>query len=172
MRAGFFSSIPYIAGILVEIVFGKLSDRTLTPERLKQGGRRNQSGLLIILSSVILLINYAHSNAAAIAVISIALACNTTVIALLYALTNDLIEDPKIAGTVFGVVVLGGNLFGLLAPILTGYIVRATGSFNGAFAISGALSLIGASISFLFTRRPITGFVQIGIGEPVLHKIV
>jgi ACS family glucarate transporter-like MFS transporter len=172
MRAGFFSSMPYIAGILVEIVFGNLSDRTLTPERLKQGGRRNQSGLLIILSSVILLINYARSNAAAIAVISIALACNTTVIALLYALTNDLIEDPKIAGTVFGVVVLGGNLFGLLAPILTGYIVRATGSFNGAFAISGALSLIGASISFLFTRRPITGSVQIGIGEPVLHKIV
>jgi MFS family permease len=169
MRAGFFSSIPYIAGIVMEIVFGKLSDRALTPERLKQGGRRNQAGVLIVLSSVILLINIAHSDAAAIAVISMALACNTTVIALLYALTNDLIEDPKTTGTVFGIVVLGGNLFGLLAPIFTGYIVRATGSFNSAFAISGALSLMGASIAFMFTRRPITGPVQTEIGEPVLR---
>ena len=88
------------------------------------------------------------------------------------ALKVDLIEDPKIAWTVFGVVVLGGNLFGLLAPILTGYIVRATGSFNGAFAVSGALSLIGASISFLFTRRPITICVQTGIGESVLRRVV
>jgi dipeptide/tripeptide permease len=88
------------------------------------------------------------------------------------ALKVDLIEDPKIAWTVFGVVVLGGNLFGLLAPILTGDIVRATGSFNGAFAVSGALSLIGASISFLFTRRPITICVQTGIGESVLRRVV
>ena len=161
MRAGFFSSIPYIAGIIMEIAFGKLSDRALTPERLKYGGRRHQACILIILSSVILLINIAHREAAVIAVISMALACNTTVIALLYALTNDLIEDPKTTGTVFGIVVLGGNLFGLLAPIVTGYIVKATGSFNSAFAISGALSLIGALIVFMFIRRPITGYVQI-----------
>ena len=128
-----------------------------------------QVAILIVLSSVILLINIAHSDAAAIAVISMALACNTTVIALLYALTSDLIEDPKTTGTVFGIVVLGGNLFGLLAPIVTGYIVRATGSFNSAFAISGALSLMGASIAFMFTRRPITGPVQTEIGEPVLR---
>ncbi len=169
MRAGLLSSIPYIAGIIMEIVFGKVSDRSLTPERLKQGGRRNQAGILIILSSVILLINIAHSEAAAIAVISMALACNTTVIALLYALTNDLIEDPKTTGTVFGIVVLGGNLFGLLAPIVTGYIVKATGSFNSAFAISGALSLIGALIAFLFTRRPITGAVQMETSMPLVR---
>jgi MFS family permease len=161
MRAGFFSSIPYIAGIVMEIVFSVFSDRSLSPERLKQGGRRNQAGVLIILSSVILLINVVHGDAATIALISVALACNTTVIALLYTLTNDLIEDPRTTGTVFGIVVLGGNLFGLLAPIVTGYIVKATGSFDSAFAISGALSFMGATTVFLFTRRPITGSVQV-----------
>ena len=44
----------------------------------------------------------------------------------MYALTNDLIEDSKVAGTVFGTLLLGGNIFGLFAPIVTGYIVKTT----------------------------------------------
>ena len=40
--------------------------------------------------------------------------------------------------------VLGGNSFGLLAPIVTGYVVAATGSFDAAFAVAGALALVGA----------------------------
>jgi hypothetical protein len=54
--------------------------------------------------------------------------------------------------------VLGGNVFGLLAPIVTGYIVKATDSFAAAFVVAGALSLIGAAVSFTLTRHT--------LGEP------
>jgi ACS family glucarate transporter-like MFS transporter len=49
--------------------------------------------------------------------------------------------------------VLGGNVFGLMAPIITGYIVQATGSFSSAFILAGVLSLIGATVSFTLTRH-------------------
>ena len=49
--------------------------------------------------------------------------------------------------------VLGGNVFGLLAPIVTGYIVQATGSFASAFVLAGVLALVGAVLSLVLTRH-------------------
>ena len=156
MRAGIYSAVPYLVGVILEISFGKLSDWTLTPEHLKQGKRRNQVVAFLLLSSTVLLINVVHSLVATLAVISIVLACNTTAIMFVYALTNDLIVDREVTGTAFGILLLGGNLIGLAAPIVTGYVVKATRSFNSAFAISGALSLIGAVMAFAFTRRALS----------------
>jgi ACS family glucarate transporter-like MFS transporter len=60
--------------------------------------------------------------------------------------------------------VLGGNVFGLLAPIITGYIVQATGSFSSAFVLAGALSLIGAVVSFTLTRHTLGEEVPVAVG--------
>jgi MFS family permease len=57
------------------------------------------------------------------------------------------------AGRAFAFLVLGGNVFGLLAPIVTGYIVQATGSFASAFVLAGVLALVGAVLSLLLTRN-------------------
>ena len=57
------------------------------------------------------------------------------------ALTSDLLRSPADAGRAFAFLVLGGNIFGLLAPIVTGYIVQATGSFSSAFVLAGVLAL-------------------------------
>ena len=51
---------------------------------------------------------------------------------------------------------MGGNIFGLSAPIITGYIVKATGSFDSAFFLAGGLLIVGALISFTMTKRPLS----------------
>jgi dipeptide/tripeptide permease len=51
--------------------------------------------------------------------------------------------------------VLGGNSFGLLAPIVTGYLVEATGNFNSAFVLAGVLALVGATVTLALARTPI-----------------
>jgi cyanate permease len=51
--------------------------------------------------------------------------------------------------------VLGGNSFGLMAPIVTGYVIDLTGSFDRAFFVAGLLPLIGAVATLTMTRRPI-----------------
>lgn len=157
MTAGLFSAIPYAAGIVLELCFGRLSDRLLAHKRLKAGGRRNQVILFLLLSTVILLINAVHSQWAIIAIISLALSFNTTTVTFMYALTNDLVEDPDVAGAAFGFMLLGGNVFGMAAPIVTGYMVKAAGNFSGAFVVAGLLPLLGAATAWLLTRRPIHG---------------
>jgi MFS transporter, ACS family, D-galactonate transporter len=37
-----------------------------------------------------------------------------------------------------------GSIGGLLAPIITGYMVNATGSFAGSFVVAGGMGLFGA----------------------------
>jgi ACS family glucarate transporter-like MFS transporter len=59
------------------------------------------------------------------------------------------------AGTAFGILLLGGNLFGLCAPIVTGYIVKSTGSFSSAFGLAAGLALIGAVVAVTMTRQPL-----------------
>ena len=166
MRAGFYAGVPYLVGVILELCFGRLSDLVLPQQRLRQGTRRYHVIAFMVFSSIILLINFAASQAAVLAILSLALACNTIVIAFVYALTNDLIEDSSLSGTAFGILLLGGNLIGLAAPIITGYLVKATGSFNTAFDLSGALPLLGAMIVFTFARRPIRRIASAEIIEP------
>ena len=51
-----------------------------------------------------------------------------------------------------GFVVLVGNLFGLTAPIVTGYVVSATGGYTAAFLAAGALQFVGASSAVLLSH--------------------
>ena len=162
MQAGLYGTIPYIVGVGLELFFGRMSDRILTPDRLKKGGRRNQVTLFLILSSVILLIGVVHTKWAILALISLALSFNTTTVTFMYSLTNDLVEDPHIAGAAFGVMLVGGNLFGMAAPVVTGYLVKATGNFTSAFGLSGLVALAGAAMAFWWTRTPIRGVVKTG----------
>ena len=58
---------------------------------------------------------------------------------------------------------LGGNVFGLIAPIATGYIVAATGSFSAAFIAAGLLALItGAPLGRLhLALMPVKDLLQL-----------
>ncbi len=58
-------------------------------------------------------------------------------------------------GRATGLLIMGGNIFGILAPVATGYVIQKTGSFDYAFIIAGALLVCGALASALLTRTPI-----------------
>ncbi|MDR3566168.1 MAG: MFS transporter [Negativicutes bacterium] len=155
MKAGIYSSLPYLIAVVLMLVAGKLSDTILTPERLAQGGRRSAVITTLLLSSLVLFTTVVDNDFVVLGLISVSLTCIATSITLNIALTNDLVTDPAIAGTAFGILILGGNIFGLTAPILTGFIVKATGNFDNAFFLAGAILICGAFISYALTRKPI-----------------
>lgn len=51
-------------------------------------------------------------------------------------------------------VVVGGEIFEILAPTVTGYVITATGSYNWAFAFAGGLLVTGAIVILSMTRKP------------------
>ncbi|MGH3629004.1 MAG: hypothetical protein ACRDRL_16410 [Sciscionella sp.] len=49
----------------------------------------------------------------------------------------------------------GGARCRCRAPIVTGFVVQATGSYNAAFTVAGLLLVAGTSVAFTMTRKPI-----------------
>jgi MFS family permease len=140
-----------VFGLLV----GKLSDSLLTREAVKQGKRRTLLIVFIVLSAVVLLTNLVANQYLLLLLISISVACISSALSLNIALANDLVWNPDMVGTAIGFLILGGNIFGSLVPIATGYIVKWTGSFDLAFYLAGFLLFLAALVCFTMTRTPL-----------------
>ena len=67
----------------------------------------------------------------------------------------SLIAPKGGTGAIGGIMNFFNNLMGVAAPVVTGYIVGATNSFNGAFLVAGAVLLIGI-LSYVFLLGEIT----------------
>ena len=156
MKASWFTAVPYLVSVVLGILIGKLSDSMLTAEAVKQGKRRTLLIIFILLSSVVLLTTLVSNQWMVLALISMSLTCISSALTLNIAMNNDLVWNPNRAGTALAIQIISGNLFGLLAPILTGFIVKATGSFDSAFYLAGALLFLGAGASLALTRRPLS----------------
>jgi MFS family permease len=156
VKASWFTSVPYIVAVILGVLIGKLSDSVLTHEAIKQGKRRNFLIVFILMSGVVLLTNMVANEYVLLLLVSIALSCISSALSLNIALTNDLVWNPRILGIAISFLMLGGNIFGSLVPIATGYIVKWTGSFDIAFYLAGFLLFVAALICFTMTRKPLS----------------
>jgi MFS family permease len=155
MKSGALMALPYLGAVVLTILFGKFSDMFLTKEAARTGGRRNMVALSLLISSVILLTPLVSNTYVILLLIMLALTGVASTVALNIALVNDLLRSASDAGRATSLIILGGNIFGLLAPIVTGYVIQATGSFDYAFIIAGVLLVCGALSAMLLTRWPI-----------------
>jgi ACS family D-galactonate transporter-like MFS transporter len=71
----------------------------------------------------------------------------------LWSMTQTL-AGPQTAGKWTGLQNFFGNLAGVLAPILAGFILQRTGEFFWAFAITGVVTLLGAA-AYVFLVGPV-----------------
>ena len=145
----------YVGATILILLIGAACDRLLTPRAVLAGHRRVAVVVLLLLASVMAYTPYAHSDALLLTLIAISVACVNSVFAMQWSLTNDLLRDSGSIGTAIAIMQVGGQVFGLAAPIATGYILAATGEFTSAFLLAGGLLVLGAVISLTMTRQPI-----------------
>jgi ACS family glucarate transporter-like MFS transporter len=155
VESGFYTSIPFFIATGVNVVVNWVGDRLLSVHAVRNGLRRYIVALCLVFTAAGMLIPYVHSLTAIIVLISITVSFANTGPATNAALTSDLLRSPSDAGRAFAFLVLGGNCFGLLAPIVTGYLVEASGSFSPAFIAGGVLALIGAVATLVLSRGAI-----------------
>ena len=149
LNSGIYTAIPFLVAMVVGILANWAGDRLLSAEAVRGGNRRYLVALSLFVMGAGLAIPFAKSLAAVITLITIVVSCAHIGPAANGALVSDLLRSPADAGRATAFLVLGGNTFGLLAPIVTGYVVAATGSFNTAFVVAGALALVGAVAALL-----------------------
>lgn len=145
--------LAYLLGACVSMFSGWLSDRWIirgaTPTVARKtfcGGGLALAGLFVGLS----VLGDPKFSAAAITLGIIffgVTASNTWVIA-------QTLAGPKAAGRWTGFQCFAGNLSGVVAPAVTGYVLQRTGRFFWAFLIVAAVALIGAA-AIVFLIGPI-----------------
>lgn len=164
VNSGLFTSVPFFAGAGLIILTNWIGDRMLTHGTMRSGRRRLVVVACLLLSSAGLLIPFVDSLTLMLILTILPVSFGGTATATNAALCNDLLRSQADSGRAFAFMVLGGNVFGLLAPIITGYIVQATGSFSAAFILAGVLTLIGAVVSFTFTRHTLGEETPVAVG--------
>jgi MFS family permease len=164
VNSGLFTSVPFLIGGAVIILTNWIGDRILTSHTMRSGGRRIVVVACLLLCAIGLAIPFVESLTMVVILTIFPVSFGGTATATNAALTNDLLRSQEDSGRAFAFMVLGGNVFGLLAPIVTGYIVEVTGSFSSAFVLAGVLSLIGAAVSFTLTRHTLGEETPVAVG--------
>jgi nitrate/nitrite transporter NarK len=170
MGSGIYTALPFLVASAVNILANWIGDRALSIDAVHAGQRRYLVALCLLLTASGLLIPYVDSVNAMIVLVTFAVSFANVGPAANGALTTDLLRSPADSGRALAFLVLGGNTFGLCAPIVTGYLVQATGSFNSAFVAAGVLALVGATAALTLSRgtiggRPATRLTRPGLAD-------
>jgi ACS family glucarate transporter-like MFS transporter len=155
LKGGALMALPFLGAVVLTTLIGKFSDRILTAETVRTGGRRRMAALSMLVGSVILLTPLIGNVYVILLLIMVALSGVASTVAMNIALVSDLLRSSADAGRATGLLILGGNIFGILAPIVTGYVIQATGSFDYAFVVAGSLLVLGSLAVSLLTHWPI-----------------
>lgn len=154
MKTGLYTAVPYALAVVLCIAIGRLSDRYLRGAGTATGRRRNVIASAMLVAAVILIAPAVDNIWLILGLITVSLAGIASTTSLNFALLNDLLPNPRDVGKAMGFLVVGGNTFGLCAPIVTGYVIAWTGSYDWAFLIAGILLVVGAASTLTLTRRP------------------
>ena len=134
-KTGLYTAVPYAVAVVLCIGMGKLSDRLLARSGASSGRRRNMIAFAMAIAAIVLAAPFVDNVWVLLALITLSLTGVATTTSLNFALLNDLLPNPKDIGRAMAFLVVGGNVFGLLAPIVTGYVISITGSYDWALAL-------------------------------------
>ena len=155
MNTGYLTAIPYLITMVCGLIIARVSDRSLSSGALASGQRRNFIAAMALLATAILLAPVVGELWQLLAVLTIVLTGCTTGAGLNFSLASDLLRNPRDVSRVIAITAFGGNSFGLIAPIITGYVVSGTGGYTWAFRVAAALLVCGAIATLTLTRQPI-----------------
>jgi len=151
LGAGIGTAVPAAFGLAGGIVGGLLSDTTLR----RTGSLTLARGLPVFIGFGIALVmvaaNFTSSPVMVIGLMSMAF-FGKGVAALGWTMISD-IAPKNLIGTTGGIFSMISGVSGVLTPVIMGYVVSATGSFDWAIVYVAAHCLLGMAAFALVIRR-------------------
>lgn len=155
MKTGLYTAVPWAIAVPVSIAIGMISDRVLAAHTLLAGGRRGMVILCVLLAAVMVFVPLTNNTSVILALFALSLSGINAAISLNVTLVTDLVHRARDVGKAISLTILAGNICGLLAPIVTGYVVAGLHSYDWALWIAGILLVIGAVALGTMTREVI-----------------
>ncbi len=153
VQVGWAAAIPYGCAVLGAIVSGYVVDFLAARNVGIANSRRIPSCLFLLLQAILVAVAInTTSNAVAIACLSGAMFCGTAATSVAWAMVTAFAPADS-TGTVGSLQNFGGYLGGACAPIVTGFIVQESGSFDLALYIGSGMSLFAALVYLCLLRE-------------------
>ncbi|MFY4776521.1 MFS transporter [Metabacillus sp. RGM 3146] len=159
MKMGWVSMIPPLFGLLAELAAGAFSDHLYSKGHSLTFVRKLNLVGGMLLATSIAFAGLVSSPVLSIVLMSISYGGLTTAACAIWSLPGD-VAPPNMTSVVGGLQNCVSNFGGILGPIVTGFIISATGSFIPALIVSGVATLLGA-ITYMF---------WLGKVEPIVPK--
>ncbi len=109
----------------------------------------------VLLAAVMVFVPLTNNTSVILALFALSLSGINAAISLNVTLVTDLVHRARDVGKAISLTILAGNICGLLAPIVTGYVVAGLHSYDWALWIAGILLVIGAVALGTMTREVI-----------------
>lgn len=146
LKAGIVAALPAICAFVGGVLGGVISDYLLRRGKSLTFARKTPIVIGMLLSTSMIACNYVASAPLVVAIMALAF-FGKGLGALGWAVVSD--TSPKeIAGLSGALFNTFGNVAAITTPIVIGYIVKNTGSFNGALVFVAANALV-AIVSYL-----------------------
>jgi sugar phosphate permease len=167
MKSGFYSAIPFMGAVVGPPVLGWLSDRGILI--------KTRSGWVCLsLTAMVPLVLYAVLTPT----LTVSLACFTLAcffamasMGMMYTFIMEVFERANIA-KVSGFMLGSGSIAGIIAPVLIGFVLEATNSFNYAYYIFAMVAFAGAAFSLpLIRAEKAAGRSKAVIGMQVSEEV-
>ncbi|MCY8149259.1 MFS transporter [Bacillus paralicheniformis] len=149
IEMGIMASLPLLTAMVVEVGAGWMSDRIYAKGKLSLTAVRKLFLIIgLAMASCIGFAAFADSAILAVILLCVAKSGTTVAASQVWALPGD-VAPKNMTSMVAGIQNTVSNMGGVVGPIITGFIVGATGSFVPALLFSAALIVI-AILNYLF----------------------
>jgi len=155
-RAGLYSALPWIAMFASSQIAASVSDRMIkTGAPVGRTRKLMQCGSLLGTAALLLSLQHAHSALMAEALLCVA----TAALGVSFAGFAPAMLDvaPRNSAVVYGFSNMVATLPGIIGVAVTGWLLDVTGTYAAAFALTAAVSVLGAIVfGLLFRPEPVT----------------
>ena len=145
---GIYSAVPFLIMSVIIVLSGMLSDRLVVRGYDETKTRKIFVLIGLAIGCLIVPAGMVADKMTAVWLLTISLSGLGIASPNTWTLTQAVCAK-RIVGTVSGIQNFGGNLGGILAPALTGFIAHATNSFALALGLTGVV-LVGGMLAYWF----------------------
>jgi sugar phosphate permease len=153
-QTGWIAAIPFLAGIIGVLLGGAISDRFIRKGVPAVTARKIPIVGGAILAASVAPVPFIDNAALSIALLSIGYFASQLPSGVIWTLAADVAPKEQVA-SLGAIQNFGGFLGAAMAPIVTGFILDATGTFTAVFLLGAGLLLIGAISYGVFLKKPI-----------------
>lgn len=148
-KSGIIAALPFWMGLLCVLTGGWLGDHLMQRGVRPAVSRKSIIGVGLLGATVMLVgVSFVQQSWLVVTLVILTVGCLRMTTGSVNSLPIDLAPASAV-GSLSAIQNFFGNVGGLLAPIVTGYLFSATKSFLASFVVAGGMATLGA-ISYVF----------------------